>query len=244
MKNICNVHDYQKDIIKAYRDNPEVLEFDDYILLKGEKCGLMQLCSSKDAKVVCGKRDYTQYVPGSEERLETVYDTEKVFNRESYENSKKYQDKVKRWLNYFEKHSFEIRDLTEENLEDVSRLYKEWYELKELDEPMIRRYQNCIDLAYDKTCPTTYIIGMFDEEKKLVGFRVVSQRDDGWAFDLSNSVTRSGYKYLSEIFQVNTLKYLKDVKGVKYYNLGLSDGSLRLHKTLLPNFDLPYYVIR
>ena len=43
-----------------------------------------------------------------------------------------------------------------------------------------------------------------------------------------------GYDFVSSPYLVK----------VKFYNLGLSDGSLRLHKTLLPNFDIAYYVIR
>ena len=85
---------------------------------------------------------------------------------------------------------------------------------------------------------------MFNEEGKLLGFRTLYNRGDGWAFDLSNCVTRNDYKYLSEIFQVNTIKYMLDNLGIEFYNLGLSDGSLRMHKTLLPNFDIPYYVVR
>lgn len=240
-----NVHDYDPGVILCYRDNPTLQAAKDSILLRGDKCGEMQLCISKDAPVLCKKRDYLEPVEGSEERLETVYDTEKVFDRSSYENSKKYQDKVKRWLNYFEKNQFSIDYLNkEDHQEAVQALYKEWYELKELDEPMIRRYQNCIDYAFDEFQDNIKIIGMFNGEGKLVGFRTFSLRDDGWAFDLSNTVTRNDYKYLSEVFQVNTLKWLKDNVKVKFYNLGLSDGSLRLHKTLLPNFDIAYYVIR
>lgn len=239
-----NIHDYQIGTIKTYRDNPKITILDDSIFIEGEKCGQMQFCFSKDSKILCKKRDYLEQVENSEERLETVYDTEKVFNRESYETSKKYQDKVKRWLNYFEKHNFSIRELNIVDTDEIENLYKEWIYLKELDEPMIRRYQNCINAALDENEKDIYIIGMFNENKKLVGFRTFYLRDDNWAFDLSNTVTRTEYKYLSEIFQVNTLKYLKDIFNVKYYNLGLSDGSLRLHKTLLPNFDIAYYVVR
>lgn len=241
---ISNIHDYQIGTIRSYRDDPKITFEKDYILLEGEKCGTMQLCFTKDAKVVCSKRDYLEPVENSEERLETVYDTEKVFDRATYENSKKYQDKVKRWLNYFTNNDFRIDVLEQENLKDVNKLYKEWYELKELDEPMIRRYQNCIDAAFNDDIKDTIAIGMFNSENKLVGFRTVYTREDGWAFDLSNTVTRTDYKYLSEVFQVNTLKWLKDNLNVKFYNLGLSDGSLRLHKTLLPNFDIAYYVVR
>lgn len=244
MSFLPNVHDYDKGVIYCYRDNPEVTVQEKSILLKGDKCGEMQLCYTTDAPVLCQKRDYLEPVEGSEERLETVYDTEKVFNRETYENSKKYQDKVKRWLNYFEKNGFRVDYLKAEDLESVNKLYKEWCELKELDEPMIRRYQNCLDAAFNDELENIRIIGMFNGENKLVGFRTFSLRDDGWAFDLSNTVTRNDYKYLSEIFQVNTLKWLKEIVGVKFYNLGLSDGSLRLHKTLLPNFDVAYYVVR
>lgn len=241
----CNIHDYQVGVIKTYRDNPKITEFDDYLLLEGEKCGTMQLCFSKDAKVVCQKRDYLERVENSEERLETVYELDKVFDRSSYETSKKYQDKVKRWINWFERNNYDINLLREEDdLEDVNRLYKEWYTLKQLDEPMIRRYQNCLDAAFDKSDDTIFGIGMFDHAYRLVGFRTIYKREDGWAFDLSNTVTRNEYKYLSEVFQVNSLKWLKDTLDVKFYNLGLSDGSLRLHKTLLPNFDVAYYVVR
>lgn len=240
-----NIHDYQSGVIYTYRDNPKVTKTDDSILIEGEKCGKMQFCLTKNAKIVYSKRDYLEPVENSEERLETVYDTEKVFDRSSYETSKKYQDKIKRWLNYFEKHNFSIRELINNtDKSEIEKLYKEWITLKELDEPMIRRYQNCIDAALDENIKDIYIIGMFNESKKLVGFRTFYLRDDSWAFDLSNTVTRNEYKYLSEIFQVNTLKYLKDIYNVKFYNLGLSDGSLRLHKTLLPNFDIAYYVVR
>lgn len=243
-KKMCNVHDYSLGTLICYRDNPKLEYFENYILATLPDGSQMQLCFTKDAPVKCAKRDYLEPVENSEERLETVYDTEKVFDRATYENSKKYQDKVKRWLNYFTNNDFRIDVLEQENLEDVNKLYKEWYELKELDEPMIRRYQNCIDAAFNDDIKDTIAIGMFNSENKLVGFRTFYIREDGWAFDLSNTVTRTDYKYLSEVFQVNTLKWLKDNLNVKFYNLGLSDGSLRLHKTLLPNFDIAYYVVR
>ena len=239
-----NIHDYDAGVIYTYRDAPKIQYLKDCMLLELANGESMQLCYSKDTSILCGKRDYLEPVDGSEERLETVYDTEKVFDRATYANSKKYQDKVKRWLNYFERNELSIRELQISDKDSVDVLYKEWYELKELDEAMIRRYQNCIDAAFDSTINNIKIIGMFNKEGKLLGFRTYSFRDDGWAFDLSNTVTRKDYNYLSEVFQVNTLKYLKDVANVKYYNLGLSDGSLRLHKTLLPCFDLAYYVVR
>lgn len=243
-KKMCNVHDYSLGTLICYRDNPKLEHFENYMLATLPDGSQMQFCFTKDAPVKCAKRDYLEPVENSEERLETVYDTEKVFDRATYENSKKYQDKVKRWLNYFTNNDFRIDVLEQENLEEVNKLYKEWYELKELDEPMIRRYQNCIDAAFNDDIKDTIAIGMFNSENKLVGFRTVYTREDGWAFDLSNTVTRTDYKYLSEVFQVNTLKWLKDNLNVKFYNLGLSDGSLRLHKTLLPNFDIAYYVVR
>lgn len=239
-----NVHDYQKGVWLTYRDNPKIRDFENYTLIGSAPQGQMQFCYTKDAPIICKKRDYLEYVENSEERLETVYDIEKVFDRSTYETSKKYQDKVKRWLNYFEKHKFSIQKLTKNNEEEIKKLYREWILLKNLDLAMIKRYQNCIDAALDKTENDIYIIGMFNEEKNLVGFRTFYLREDHWAFDLSNTVTRSEYKYMSEIFQVNTLKYLKDIFKVNFYNLGLSDGSLRLHKTLLPNFDIAYYVVR
>lgn len=243
-----NVHDYQSGVIETYRDRPETIvygEKDCYI--KGEKSGEMQFCYTEDAPVKCGKRDYLTKVPNSEERLETVYELKKVFDRDSYENGKKYQDKVKRWLNWFANHKLSIRLLTKADKPQIDVLYKEWITVKELDEPMIRRYQNCTDAALsEETEISKQIIGlgMFNEEGKLLGFRTLYNRGDGWAFDLSNCVTRNDYKYLSEIFQVNTLKYMLDELKIDFYNLGLSDGSLRMHKTLLPNFDIPYYVVR
>lgn len=245
-----NVHDYQPGVILTYRDNPSTLEHGpNYIYIEGDKCGKMQFCFTEDAEVLCSKRDYLVKVPGSEERLETVYDLEKVFNRETYENSKKYQDKVKRWLNWFSSHNLSIRVLAEADRSQIDELYKEWVTVKGLDESMIRRYQNCTNAALDPSqdqVVTKQILGlgMFNEEGKLLGFRTLYNRDDGWAFDLSNCVTRNDYKYLSEIFQVNTLKYMLENLGIEFYNLGLSDGSLRMHKTLLPNFDVAYYVVR
>lgn len=239
-----NIHDYQKGVWLTYRNNPQIEEFEDYTLIGSEIQEQMQFCYTKDAPIICKKRDYLERVENSEERLETVYDIEKVFDRASYENSKKYQDKIKRWLNYFEKHNFSIKKLNVENKEEINNLYKEWIDLKQLDDSMIRRYQNCINAALDENIKDIFIIGMFNENNKLVGFRTFYIREDNWAFDLSNTVTRNEYKYLSEIFQVNTLKYLNEKFKVKFYNLGLSDGSLRMHKTLLPNFDIAYYVIR
>lgn len=239
-----NIHDYQKGVWLTYRDNPKIRDFENYTLIGSDTQGQMQFCYTKDVPIICKKRDYLEYVENSEERLETVYDIEKVFDRATYENSKKYQDKIKRWLNYFEKHKFSIQKLTKSNEEEIRELYREWILLKNLDLAMIKRYQNCIDAALDKAENDIYIIGMFNEEKKLVGFRTFYLREDHWAFDLSNTVTRTEYKYMSEIFQVNTLKYLKDIFKVNFYNLGLSDGSLRVHKTLLPNFDIAYYVVR
>lgn len=246
MKRNVHIHDYQPGVIHTYRDAPESITYDDTgIFIKGEKCGEMQFCYSPDTPVKCSKRDYLESVPNSEERLETVYETKVVFDRATYENGKKYQDKVKRWLNYFEKHGYVIRELTEADKDQVNALYKEWYTEKELDEPMIRRYQNCIDAVYNKNDSMCFIgLGMFNSEGRLVGFRTLYKADDGWAYDLSNSVTRHDYNYLSEVFQVNTLKYLMENHNVEFYNLGLSDGSLRLHKTLLPNFDVAYYVVR
>lgn len=250
-KYFSNIHDYQPQVIRIYRDNPKITEHEKSLLLEGNPMflgqdGKMQLCYSADAPILCDKRDYVCRVENGEERLETVYDIDTVFDRERYSTAKRYQDKVKRWLNYFEKHNFEIRKLTEADLDSINLLYKKWYEVKNLDDFMILRYRNCILDALNTDYKDTTIIGMFDENKKLVGFRTLALREDRWAFDLSNSCSRDedDYKYLSEIFQVNSLKWLRDNMNVKYYNLGLSDGSLRLHKTLLPNFDIHYYVVR
>lgn len=243
-KKISNVHDYQDGVIYTYRDNPSKIEIGEKdIYIEGDKCGKMQFCLTEDAPVKCGKRDYLTPVEGSEERLETVYDLKKVFDRDSYENGKKYQDKVKRWLNWFTSHNLVIREITKDDLDQINVIYKEWVTVKELDEPMIRRYQNCTDAALAREHDIIGL-GMLNAEGKLLGFRTLYNRGDGWAFDLSNCVTRNDYKYLSEIFQVNTIKYMLDNLGIEFYNLGLSDGSLRMHKTLLPNFDIPYYVVR
>lgn len=243
-KKTCNVHDYSLGTIICYRDNPKLEYFEDCILATLPDGSQMQLCFTKDAPIKCAKRDYLEPVENSEERLETVYDLEKVFNRETYENAKKYQDKVKRWLNWFNSHELVIRKIDKNDKDQIDELYKEWITLKELDEPMIRRYQNCTDAALNEDEKTIIGLGMFNSEGKLLGFRTLYNREDEWAFDLSNCVTRNDYKYLSEIFQVNTLLFMKDNLNVKFYNLGLSDGSLRMHKTLLPNFDVAYYVVR
>lgn len=239
-----NIHDYQLGVLKTYRDNPKIEEFEDYFLIESNYHGKMQFCYSKNAPIVCEKRDYLEQVDNSEERVETIYEIDKVFDRSSYETGKKYQDKVKRWLNYFEKHNYSIKELSANSKKEVNDLYSEWINLKGLDEAMIKRYQDCINFAFNESENSIKIIGMFDENNKLVGFRTFYMRDDGWAFDLSNTCTRNSYKYMSEIFQVNTIKYLKDTYKVNFYNLGLSDGSLRLHKTLLPNFEISYFVVR
>lgn len=246
------IHDYQLGVIKTYRNNPTVTKHEDYMLLSDTNGPIMQLCYTSGAEKICTKRDYLDRVKGSEERLETVYDLGKVFTRSTYKNAKKFQDKVGRWLKYVQKRSIIFcmfdtgaNPLGEGIKEAVQQLYKEWCELKNLDKDMIIRYQNCIDAAFDTNDHTIRGLGMFDlETKKLLGFRVAYFGEDNWAYDLCNVVTRNDYKYLSEVFQVNSLLFLQEELDVEFYNLGLSDGSLRIHKKLLPSFDISYFVIR
>lgn len=193
----------------------------------------------------------------SEDRLQNgrrtfdvCYDIEKVFDRTSYKTSKKYNNHITRYLNYATNNELFVKDIeTKEEQEAAYKLYQDWWDIKmKADkenpnhfEEHSERYKYCMDYTFEKKFPNMYAIGLFTKNKEMLAFQTLVFEKD-WAFDLSNANSRTDYAYIAEVSLVNFLKYLKDQKGIKYYNFGETGGDLGLlkYKEKLPNFRIWY----
>lgn len=193
----------------------------------------------------------------SEDRLQNgrrtfdvCYDLEKVFDRDSYKNSKKYNRSISSNLNYVTRNELYIKDIeTKEEQTLVYNLYQDWYNLKiEADklnpnhfEEHSERYKYCIDGAFDNSLKGVKIIGLFTKDKELLAFQVLVF-DNTWVYDLLGINSRSSHTHIAEVALVNFLKYLKDQKNIKYYNFGETGGDIGLlsYKEKLPNFRIWY----
>lgn len=182
--------------------------------------------------------------------FDVCYDIEKVFNRETYANSKKYNNHVTRYLNYAKNNNLSVREITEPVDQDKARkLYEDWWNVKiEADKlnpnhfaEHSDRYKECLELTINKSIKDAHLIGLFDNENNLLAFQTLVFVDD-WAFDLSNANSRTDYAYIAEVSLVNFLKFLKDEMGRRFYNFGETGGDqgLLTYKEKLPNFRIYY----
>ena len=251
-----NLHDFQIGVLLTYRNNPIVLKeaensiLLEYVSLSDSNCkDQLQLCFAPDAEILSLKRNYTIKAENAEFhaelRTETVYNLESVFARESYKDGKTFGKKVSRWLNWAANNKYYIQELTLKDKEIVYNLYQEWISDKtDLDKAMIKRYQNCIDAGLNQISGCK-AFGIFNNNGKLIGVRIIYLKGNNWAFDLISFATHSDYPQLGEVFRVNLLQFMMNELNVKYFNLGLNDGEkLTQHKHSLPHEDLEYWVVR
>lgn len=182
--------------------------------------------------------------------FDVCYDLEKVFNKDTYKNSKKYNQHISRYLNYATNNELFVKDIeTEEEKKAAYDLYQDWWNVKmEADrenpnhfEEHSERYKYCMDYTFEKKFPNLQAIGLFTKDGKLLAFQTLVLKDD-WAYDMSNANSRTDYAYIAEVSLVNFLKYLKEQKSIKFYNFGETGGDLGLlrYKEKLPNFRIYY----
>lgn len=185
--------------------------------------------------------------------FDVCYDLNKVFDKSSYKNSKKYNNHITRYLNYAKNNELFVKDVeTDEEKEAAKKLYKEWWNVKmEADrinpnhfKEHSERYEYCLNYAINENTAKKYnlhTIGLFDKDKNLLAFQTLAFVDD-WAFDLSNANSRTNYSYIAEVSLVNFLKYLKEEKQRAFYNFGETGGDegLLKYKEKLPNFRIYY----
>lgn len=249
-----HIHDYQLPVLYTYRNLPQKLkEFskDDKSFQINNECFYVDNSVTEEEikdKVRAGYSvNSLVKFNGATKRCEIVYDLEEVFNRDSYENAKKYNKRIVQPINYFERENIEIRLLEDSEKETALQLYDMWCNQKLSDEKLFKimfpvaRYRNCLDYAIQNKLPELKAIGCF-MQSKLLGFRVVSTSGE-YCYDLAYITDREQTlcANFSERFNVAILKWLKDNYGIRYFNCGLAEGSLKKFKQHLPNKELIYY---
>ena len=249
-----HVHDYQLPVLYCYRNIPKTMkEFtsDNKSFQLNKEWFFIDETVTENEIVEKVKDGFAVNsllkFAGAAKRCEIVYDLDEVFNRDNYENAKKYNKRIIQPINYFERENIEIRLLIKEDRDLAITLYDMWCEQKLSDEKLFRimfpvaRYRNCLDYAIENKLPELKAIGCF-MQGKLLGFRIVSTSEQ-YCYDLAYITDREQTvcAKFSERFNVSILKWLKDNYGIKYFNCGLAEVSLKKFKQHLPNKELIYY---
>lgn len=249
-----HVHDYQLPVLYCYRNLPQKMKdfsHDEKSFQLNNECFYIDESVTESEIVDKVKSGYAVNsllkFPGASKRCEIVYDLTKVFDRASYENSKKYNKRIVQPINYFERENIKIKILDKSERDIALQLYDMWCDQKLSDEKLFRimfpvaRYRNCLDYAIQGKLPELKAIGAFMGDK-LLGFRVVSTSGE-YCYDLAYITDREQTlcANFSERFNVAILKWLQDTYNIRYFNCGLAEGSLKKFKQHLPNIELIYY---
>lgn len=194
---------------------------------------------------------------------EIAYDLEKVFDPESYPNSKKRHQRLVYPLRWLEKNGVTISELVEADYAGVEKLHKEWVAAKMADEKTFKmmfptgRYLRCCRFALAANAveqPTFFedVVGVkIDIDYRgyvaRMGDRIVSVRvvsvQNSCAYDLAFFTdTWNAPSQLSNYLDVYILKALKE-KGIKLFNCGSAlNSSLKTFKTHLPSKEVVSYM--
>lgn len=249
-----HIHDYQLPVLYTYRNLPQKMkEFEEgsnYFKINNECFYIDDSVTEQDIinQVKSGNAvNSLLKFTGASKRCEIVYDLDKVFDRASYENAKKYNKRIVQPINYFERENIEIRELNKSDKDIALQLYDLWCNQKLSDEKLFKimfpvaRYRNCLDYAIQGKLPELKAIGCFMQDK-LLGFRIVSISGE-YCYDLAYITDREQTlcANFSERFNVSILKWLRDNYSVRYFNCGLAEGSLKKFKQHLPNYEVIYY---
>lgn len=249
-----HIHDYQLPVLYGYRNIPKKMkEFshDDKSFTINKECFFINdsvTCEEIYDKLREGYavNSLVKY-QGASKRCEIVYDMDQLFDRTNYDNGKKYHKRIVRPLNFVERNDITIRLLTKDDLEIAYTLYDKWVEHKLADDKLFKimfpkaRYKNCLDYAVQKQLPELYAFGCF-RNGELLAFRVVSI-SNGYSYGLAYIVDRDQdfCANLSEILSIAILNKLKNDYGVKIFNCGLAEGSLKKFKQHLPSIEYIFY---
>lgn len=249
-----HIHDYQFPVLYCYRNIPQKMKefsYDKNSFQINNECFYLNDSISEEEIINKVKDGYAvnamSKYKGASKRCEIVYDIDEVFKRENYESGEKFKRRIHRAINYFTKENIQFRPLTKDDREEAIALYGKWCEQKLADEKLFKimfpvaRYRNCLDYAINEKIPELKAIGCF-MQGKMLGYRIVSISGE-YCYGLSFILNRDTVPCpnFSEKFNVVLLKYLKENFGVKIYNCGLAEGSLKKFKQHLPNTELIFY---
>ena len=249
-----HVHDYQLSVLYCYRNIPQKMkEFNhddkgfqlnkEYFFISTDITESDVIGKVKDGFTVNSLLKF----PGASKRCEVVYDIDEVFDREKYESGEKFKRRVNKSINYFTRENIIFRLMTKDDREQALELYDTWCQQKLADEKLfkimfpIARYRNCLDYAIQERIPELKAIGCYKGDE-LLGFRIVGISGQ-YCYGLAFILDRDGAPCpnFSEKYNVVLLKWLKENYGIKYFNCGLAEGSLKKFKQHLPNQEMIYY---
>lgn len=187
--------------------------------------------------------DKVEGVEGTVKRTEIVYELSKVFKKESYPNKKKRYQRIVYPFKKINDLGVTIKEIDSEHHGDVKRVHDSWIKRKLNNEKVhqntlpTQRYLRAYELGL--SVPQIKTFGAFNNEGELFSFRTVSFKDDR-CYDLSFVTDEKIDSQINEYLNTVFLRKLYD-EGIKTFNTGLSEGSLKRFKKHLPHFEIHTY---
>lgn len=181
--------------------------------------------------------------------FDVCYDLEKVFDKNCYSNGKKFKKRVRQYLEYAEENKLFVKEIeTEEDIYKTYNLYKEWNTNKLVADELnpnhykehSSRYKRCLDVAFEKLLNKGGVLGLFNQEGKLLSYQMYVARDD-WAYGCTTASTKTDYTHIANVATVKFLEYFKNA-GAKFANWGECGGDKNLlaYKETYPSFRIYY----
>lgn len=182
--------------------------------------------------------------------FDICYDLDKVFDVAYYKNGKSYKNHVRKYLDYFEKNNFCIKEL--QNISDAYQLWEvfnEWNERKiqaDIENPNHYRehsekYKGCLEKCVNGELKNSRIYGMFDSEDHLISYQLATLKNRAWVFGVTTACRKTEYAHIANVATVNFLHFFKQ-EGYLYCNWGECGGDKNLiaYKEAYPSFRIYY----
>lgn len=254
------VHEFQAGVMYSYKDLPRLVKQErvtvmDSLLFVNNACyvfdkaiadiGLVkQVLENKDVYTL----NRINEIPSPKKCVEVIYDMNDVFEKKCYSTSKKFYQHVTRPLNLFKTKSFCIKEIiSDKDIKEASLLHDKWVQYKLKNYNLYRhmfpekRYIRCLQDSISNKWNNIHNVAVFDSNNIIRGFRCFYVIEDK-CYDLAY-ITDREYEYsdFSELFEINTLFYIKNKYNVTTFNCGLSTGALKKFKQHLPNKEVVYW---